>query len=344
MAIGGSESKTEADRPSPFDPKTLVSRKPSALPDIYEYVVVAGEATPREIRKDLAVSRSVAHSNLALLCEAGLVERVRRGVYRPATISIEPTTVRALCDLRSKRQFEICELAANRAELDVTAVENHLEMTPSNVRNAVVRLDESGFLEVHREPFENSRKEYRLSEEGERALRSLDAEEYRGWDCQETVAHETGIEGTPFRTAYEVEDAQFLFEADDEWLHPKRVASALGKNAKKAQQRFSKMAERGLLDCDAEAEKMVFSGTRKTRLLFDDLELYRLSNQYALDLYSVATNGSLSAPFTMDELYSALVVGETDVTIEELDGARGALKRAGLIDGNPHTGYNFTVG
>lgn len=344
MAIGDPESTTEADRPTPFDPTTLISRKPSALPDIYEYVVVAGEATPREIRKEIAVSRSVAHSNLALLCEAELVERIERGVYRPATSSLEPTTVRALCGLRSKRQFEICELAARGGELDVSAVENQLEMTPSNVRNTVVRLEDSGFLEVRREPFEKSRKEYRLADEGERALRSLDVEEYRGWDSRETVAHETGIEGTPFRTAYEVEDAQFLFEADDEWLHPKRVASALGKNAKKAQQRFSEMAERGLLDCNAEAQKMVFSGTRKTCRLFDEIELYRLSLQYALDLYSIATNGSLSAPFSMDELYSNLVGGGTKVTIAELDRARDALKRTGLLDGNPHAGYSFTIG
>lgn len=344
MAIGDSASKTEADRATPFDPTSLVSRKPSALPDIYEYIVVAERATPRAIREELAVSRSVVHSNVGLLCEVGLVERIERGVYQPATISLDPSSVRALGALRSKRQFEICELAAGGAELDVSAVGNQLEMSPSNVRNAVARLEEGGFLEVRREPFEKSRKEYRLTEVGERALRSLDVEEYRGWNWQETVAHETGIEGTAFRTAYEVEDARYLFENDDEWLHPERIASALGKNARKAQHRFSKMAERGLLDCNAEEQKLIFSGTRKTRLLFDELELYRLSLQHALDLYSIATNGSLSTPFTIDELYSTLVGEGTDVTIGDLDGARDALKRAGLLHGNPHAGYSFTIG
>jgi DNA-binding MarR family transcriptional regulator/ribosomal protein S25 len=344
MAISDTESESSVEGGEAFESAELVSKKPSALPRIYEYVVDAGRVTPREIQEGTNVSKSVAHSNLGTLRDVGLVQKVERGVYQPSPVSLEPAAVHALGELRSTRQFQICEAAAQASDLEVRTVADHLGMTHSNVRNAVLRLEESGFLAVRREPFENSRERYRLTDEGARALAALDVEEYRGWDWRETVAHETGIEGTAFRTAYEVEDANYLADAGDGWIHPQRVASSLGKNVKKTQLRFSKMAERGLLERDADDRKMVFDATGKTRRLFDELELYRLSIQRGLDLYSVATNGSLSAQFTMDELYAALVGGGAEVTIGELDGARDAVKRAGLLEGNPLTGYSFTIG
>lgn len=344
MAIGDSGSAPSTERADAFEPVELVSRKPSALPEIYEYVVDAVRATPSEIQEAVNVSKSVAHSNLGTLLDVGLVGKVERGVYRPSTVTLDPSVVSALGELRSARQFEICEFAARKSDLDVPTVGDRLGMSHSNVRNVVLRLEDSGFLIARREPFENSRKRYRLAEKGVRNLAALDVEEYRGWNWKETVAHETGIEATAFRTAYEVEDAHYLSKTDDEFLHPKRIASAFGKNVKKTQLRFSKMAERGLLECDAEDQKMIFDATAKTRRLFDELELYRLSKRHALGLYSVATNGSLSAAFTMDELYAALVGRGAEVTIGELDGARDALKRAGLLEGNPLTGYTFSIG
>lgn len=344
MALREPVRESSADVGDQFNPTSLVSRKPSALPAIYEYVVDAGRSTPIEIQEAVGVSKSVTHRNLQTLCDVGLVEKFERGRYRPSTISLDSTVISALGELRSTKQFDICSLAARTTSLDVPTVGDQLEMSYSNVRNAVHRLDESGFLEVRREPFENGRKLYRITAKGERTLRKLDVGRYLGWDYQESVAHENGLEGTPFRTPYEVEDAHYLSEEADGWLHPKRVASALGRNTKKTQLRFSKMAERGLLEQRVERRKLSFEATDHTRQLFDELDLFRISKGHELDLYSVATSGSLSSPFTTDELYAALVRRGAEVSTGELNAARDAFKRRGLLEGNPVSGYSFTIG
>lgn len=344
MSVSGETSEPATGGGDPFDPATLVSRKPSALPAIYAYVVDRERATPLAIREALGVSKSVVHSNLETLRQVALVERPDRGVYAPATISLDPDTVQALGELRSRQQLEFCRFASRAVDLDVSDVADRTGMAPSNVRNAARRLEASGFISVHREPFEKSRTRYRLSEAGARALASVDVDRYLCRDGRRTVAHETGIEGTAFRTAYEVEDAHHLSETEAEWLHPERVASALEKDAKQTQRRFTKMADRGLLERTTERKKLVFNPTERTTTLFDELELYRISMRYGLDLYSVATDDAVPAGFSNDDLYSALVGNGEDVSVREIASARTALKRAGLLRGNPATGYSFTVG
>lgn len=343
MAVSDAGPEPEGPEATGFDTIQLVTRKPSALPRIYEYVVEQGRTTPNALQEHLDVSGSVVHSNLRTLRDIGLVEKVGHGVYSPAVPAIDPDRVRTLGELRSVKQYGICRAASDVNDVDVAVLSERVGGSRSNVRAAAVRLAENGFLEKRRAPFENSRKRYRLSDEGRRSLEALDVDRYRGWDSRETVAHDTGIDGTEFRTAYEIEDAHHLSQADDEWIHPHRVAETLEKNGKKTQRRFAKMADRDLLERTAEPRKMVFSATRKTRSLCADLDLYDVSRTYELDLYSVARDGMLPEPFTLKQLYAALVKSGANPAVTELNDAKEVLKDVGVLDGDPLTGYSFAI-
>lgn len=344
MAVSDTSSEQSNADGTAFDPRALVSRKPSSLPTIYEYVYTAGTATPREIESQLDGSPTVVQPNLSTLIDLGLIERIEHGVYGPAAIPIDPASVHALGELRSEMQYEICRIASEGGEFDVSTMNERAGSTKSNVRAAVTRLADLGFLDLRREAHRNSYKRYRLSDHGKQSLAGIDVERYRGWDGRETVAHETGIEGTAFRTAYEVEDAHYLATVDATWVHPERVATSLGKEESKTRHRFASMAERGLFDVSAEREKIVFLSTTRTRALFDDLALYTIARAYELDLYSVANDERLVDAFSIEDLYSVLARRGSNPSVSDLNRAKTDLGAAGVLDGDRLTGYYFTIG
>jgi Mn-dependent DtxR family transcriptional regulator len=325
-----------------FDPAVLVTQKPSVLPEIYEYIITHGKTRPKAIQRNLDVSKSVTYSTLDKLQAVNLIEKTGYGVYEPADIALDPKSVYVLGELRSKKQYSICEFATEVNAFDAADLSEQLGGARSNVRAAAERLHEKQFLDRWWEPFAKSPKQYRVTSKGERALDSLDVETYLGWDGSEAVAFWDGIEGTEFHTPYEVEDVHYLANSTQEWVRPQEIASALEKNPKKTLKRLSKLEERGLITGDAIREKMMFKATRKSQSLFQSLRLFAISRTHNIEFYSLAKHDDKSGPWTPDELYSLFTERGTSPSIQRLNTALEDLKCAGLIDGNSRTGYSFT--
>lgn len=344
MATDQRRQATTQTPATDFDPTVLVTHKPSALPEIYEYIFTHEETRPKAIRRDLDVSKSVTYSTLDKLQTVGLIEKTGYGVYEPADIALEPHLVSALGELRSAKQYSICEFATEVNAFDAADLSEQLGGSRSNVRAAAERLREKEFLERWWEPFSKSPKRYRVTDTGKRALESLDVERYLGWDGSEAVAFRDGIDGTEFYTPYEVEDVHYLVRSKHEWVRPQEIASALAKNQKKTLERLSKLEERGLITGDAIREKMMFKATQKTQSLFQALQLLTISRTHGLDFYSLAKHAhdDRLGPWTLDELYSLFAERGSSPSIQRLTTAIEDLKCAGLIDGNSRTGYSFT--
>lgn len=326
-----------------FDPRALVSRKPSDLPAIYEYVITHGPTTPKEIRESVDVSPSVVPATLTKLQDVRLVDKVDHGVYAPAPMVLEPRVVSWLGELRSEKQYEVCRWAVEAADFDAGTLADHVGGTRSNVRTTATRLVEQGFLDQRLVPARTSRKRYRLTEAAKEALDALDIGRYRGWPSHRSVVQEGGVGGSPFLTAYEVEDAGVMAHADDDWHHPETVATALDRNVKKTRRRFKRLAERGLLEVTAEADKQVFRSTAKTGALIDHLRLFTYSRAVGLDVYSLAAADVLGEGFTLDELYDELARNGDSTAVRKLRRTKTALKCAGLLEGDRLTGYSFAI-
>jgi DNA-binding MarR family transcriptional regulator len=326
-----------------FDPTALISKRPSSVPTIYEAIVDGDGISPKEIGARIDASQSVVYTNVRTLLDHGLIAKVERGIYRPADIALDSAVLSNLGDLRSTRQYELCRVASEYAELDAATIADRLEMSRSNGRKTAQYLESGGFLSTRRVAYSRSRERFRLTVEADRALRTLEIDRYLGRDRRASVAHESGIEGTAFRTPYEVEDAHYLTAAEGTWFHPCSVARALDKNEKKTRVRFSKMAERGLLERTEEEHKLLFAATEKTRSMVAELDLYAISRQRDLDLYGVAKEQRVPGRFTIDDLYSALASNGGSVTVCEVHNARDALKRAGLLVGDRLSGYSFVL-
>lgn len=337
----GSNESAGPDR-CPLTP--LVPNKPSSLPIIFEYVVEEAPTSPKHIKADLGLTKSGVYPNLRKLRAIGLIEKVERGVYRPASTVPDPIAIYTIAELRSMTQYEVCRVIEEEGEVDVAFLADELGMVPQNVRDTANLVEERGFIVARRQPHPNSKKWYRLTEEAVEALDSLDATQYLGWEAGAIVPHATGIEGTPFRTAYEIEDAYYLREAATDWIHPTRLAADLDRDPDRTRGRFVSMAEQGLLESRLDEEKLYYTPTERARALFDELRLYEVSRRYGLDFYSIAVESTVDEPFTMDELYTALLDENSDVTIPGINQARDDLKHAGLLEGDTVNGYTFTLG
>lgn len=344
MAVDSSQSSDDGSSQGEFDPSSLVTKKPSSLPAIYGFISEHEPVTPKSIQAEVDVSKSVTFLSLDKLQALDLVVKTGRGRYELADISIGPETVQALGELRSRRQYEICRLAAEVEEFDVAEMRKRFGSSRSNVRATAVSLHEKQFLNRWWEPFAKSPKEYQVTDKAERALAALDVEAYLGRDGRHVSSHLGGIEGTPFRTAYEIEDAYFISESDDEWIRPDVIIEALDKHRKKTVKRLIAMEERGLLVGNPLREKMVFASTNKTETMVRNLRLYQISKAYGLDFCTLANRQRENGTMPIDELYSKLVEIGCTPSAQQLNSAKEDLKAAGLIEGNSRTGYSFSRG
>lgn len=335
---------TGGDGDTGFDPTALVSRKPSSLPSIYEFVYWDAPTSPKTIRRNLDVSTSVTNAALSKLLDLSLIERVDVGSYRPGSIALVPSAVRDLGRLRSDLQYRICRATATIGSIDAGGLSRHLGSTRSNVRAAAVALAREGFLERRWAPFDRSPMAYRVSETGRRMLESIDVDPHLDREGTSVVPHPSGIDGTEFRTSYEVEDARFIERADGAPITPDVVSSELGKDAKKTVDRLDSMAERGLVDATPVREKMVFEPGDVAISLDRHLALFEISRRYGLDFYSIGTDRGLSMKTTIPELYSRLVRMGYSPETTDLHAAKAELKAAGLLIGNSVAGYRFSSG
>lgn len=324
-----------------FDAASLVSKKPSSVPAIYEYSFEHPPTSPQEIQQSLNVSKSVTFSALDKLRRLELITRQKRGEYEPADITLDPPTVHELGQLRSQKQLEICRFAHYVDTFVASDLAREFDGSRSTLRQTAVHLRDKQFLHQRWEPFGKSPQAFQVTEQAERALSVVEVEDYLGRDGLHVSPHTSGIEGTAFRTAYEIEDAHYITQVDRPWVRPEEISSALDKNRKKTQRRLADMTDRGLLASKALREKMVFGETEKTASLMRDLRLYTVSKLHELDVYSIAKQTQPNELMTLDDLYSSLNAGECSLTPQTLASAIEDLKRADLIEGNSMSGYRF---
>lgn len=324
-----------------FDAVDLVSKKPSSVPLIFEHIMEEAPTSPKEIQDSVAISKSVTFSCLDKLLSLGLVNRPSRGEYEPDDITLHPDIVHVIGELRSRKQLELCRFAARVDAFETSDLTNEIGGHRSALRATAIQLSEKGFLNQKRKPFEKSPKSYRITEPAKRGLAVLDVEEYLGMDGRHVSPYPNGIEGTDFRTAYEIEDAHYIDQANHRWVRPDEIADSLDKNQKKTLMRLADMVDRGLLASKPRREKKVFEATDKTIEMVRDLRLFRISKAQQLDLYTLATQADSNESFTPDELYETLVGMGQSLTPQTLNTAIEELKRSELIEGNSRTGYRF---
>lgn len=344
MSTELTESNLPADSESVtgvFDAAGLVSRKPSSVPPIFEYIVEHAPASPKEIQNTIDVSKSVTFSCLDKLLNLGLVDRPSRGQYEPAEFSLHPDLVSTLCELRSLKQLDLCRFAARVETFETADLTDEFGGHRSALRATARRLSEKGFLTEERQPFEKSPKAYRITESAKRGLARVDIDRYLGRDGRHVSPYPNGIGTTDFRTAYEVEDAHYIAASDHRWISPDEISKALDKNHKKTLLRLADMEDRDLLASKPLQQKIVFEATERTKRLDRDLHLFRISKAQQLDFYTLATRSSPNQAYTPDELYEALVEMGQRLTPQTLNTALEELKRAELVEGNSRTGYRF---
>lgn len=326
-----------------FEPVNLVSKKPSSVPDIYAHIVKNAPTTPKDIQSKLNVSKSVTFSALDKLLDLGLIERPTYGEYETTDIVLDPDTVQNLGELRSKKQFEICRFSVDVDSFDVADLTMEFGGTRSMSRKTAVQLCDKRFLQQEWETFAKSPKAYQLTEQAVHALSNIEVSDYLGEDGRHVAPYTNGIEGTEFRTAYEIEDAHYMKRSERYWIRPDEIASSLNKNRKKTLSRLADMDDRGLLASKALREKMVFMTTEKTESLILDLRLFTISKLLELDFYSIAKQTKADEVSTPDNLYSSLIEKGCTLTPQALNSAIEDLKHAELIEGNSISGYRFLI-
>lgn len=324
-----------------FDVTVLVTKKPSSVPAIYQFIIEQSPITPKSVREELGVSKSVTFSALDKLQRLGLVEQIGYGEYQLADIALHSETVWRLGELRSKRQFDFCRFAAQAGRFDVADLRIEFGGHRSTLRRIAVQLRDKQFLEQEEESFEKSPRAYRLTKAAEHALGRINVEYHLGRDGRYVSPHTTGIGDTEFRTSYEIEDAHHIARSNREWVEPEELAQQLDKNHKKTLSRLAAMEDRGLLESKPLREKMVFEANLKTQSLIHDLHLFAFSKEHQLDLYGVAKQSDAEAGLTLDKVYSTLQKAGYQTTPKRLAAVLNELKRAELIEGNSRTGYRF---
>lgn len=336
------EEGSTAARPGPLDVGPLISNNPSALPEVYEAVHSARTAAPAEIGARTGRDRQVVHANLDRLVAAGLVAERTDSTYRPVEPALAPAVVQSLAELGSTLRWELCAFAVDEGDLVVEDVREAFDLSSSNARKLLNALADAGYLAKRSGARDGSRVTYRITEAGERALVELeDPAQYLDHDGETVEHYATGIEGTAFRTAYEVEDAALVAR-----LGPVTVGGLLAetdKEEKSTRRRLARLADRGLLEETRRRGHNEYRPTPRTRRMVDAVR--DLENERRLWAWErtvpPACRERLPDPFFPDDVFEAFSALLDDASPDLADRYVSRWKSAGLVEGNRHEGFRL---
>lgn len=324
-----------------LDTSALITHNNTALPEVYDAVYSTRTTTPPEISSSVKLSRQVVHQNLERLVDAGLVRR-EESTYHLIEPTLRPTVVQSLSELGSLLRLELCTVAVDRERLTVADARGAVDRSTSNTRKILNALADDGYLGKRASLPDEGHLVYQLTEHGTHALESLEEPtRFCDRDGATVTYHSTGIEGTAFRTAYEIEDAYLIARHGGATVID--LLAGTDKEEKAMRRRLNDLAQRDLLTKTRRRTQNVYRRTPRTRTMVesvraceDDRRLHEWS-----DRIPDGCREGLLEPFFPTHLFDIFSTLLHDPQPDLADEYIKKWKAAGLIDGNRHSGFRI---
>lgn len=322
--------------------EALITNNDTDLPEVYAQIYTAGTASPTEIRTALQCDRQTVHRNLDRLVDAGVIVQEETTAYSPLEPAPAPTVVQSLAELGSSLRLELCSFAVNEGALVVEDARKAFEMSSSNLRKTLNALAADGYLAKRSGRQDEGLLAYRVTDRGSEALATLDDPgEYRNRDGTAISHYTNGIEGSPFRTAYEIEDVSIIAQREE--CTVAELLAATEKDEKATRRRLDRLAKRGLLDVTQRQARNLYRPTPRTQQMIS--EIRSLEDERRLQLWEASIPATLrdTLPnwFFPEELFRAFEAELNEPRSGLADEYISTWKRAGLIEGNRHRGFRF---
>jgi len=320
----------------------LITNNDTFLPEVYAHVYSSETASPTDISTALQCDRQTVHRNLQRLVSAGLVDREDETNYSLVEPSLFPTVVQSVAELGSSLRLELCEFAVDEGAVVVDDTTRAFEMSSANLRKTLNALADDGYLAKRSSRQAEGLLTYHVTDRGTSELDGLDdPTEYLEKDGSSVVHYPNGIEGTAFRTAYEIEDAYVVSGREECTIA--ELLEETNKEEKSTRQRLKRLTERGLLEATRREAQNLYRPSPRTRQLVT--EVRSLEDERRLQAWTEtippALRDALPDRFFPEELFRALDTELHDADSGLADRHISTWKQAGLIEGNRHRGFSI---
>lgn len=319
----------------------LITHNQTALPEVYGVVYATHTTTPPDIVSTTGLSRQAVHTNLNRLAKAGLIGH-EDSTYCLVEPALPPTVVQSLAELGSDLRLDVCTVVVDRHSITVTQLQEVIDRSESNTRKILNALAEDDYLTKRESPYDEGRLIYRVTEDGTRALDSLaDPTEYCGRAGTSVTHHSSGIEGTAFRTAYEIEDTYRIAKLETATVS--EVLADTDKEEKATRRRLDQLVQRGFLSKTHRREKNVYRPTPRTQTMIEAIRTCEDKRRLTKWQHQIpeACLQRLPDPFFPTDLYEVLADLLHDPAAGLADEYIQAWKTVGFIDGNRGTGFQI---
>lgn len=337
-----SSSNLEGPSTPPPDIDPLITQNKTVLPEVYEHVYLAQMVEPTAISTKTGLNRQVVHKNLRRLVDAGLVRQQGVNTYQLAEPTLEPTVVQSLSELGSPLRWAICAFAVDQGKLVVTDLQRAFDVAPSNARNILNALAENGYLAKRESARANGVLVYHVTDEGTRALQTLEnPTAYLGREGETVQHYANGIEGTPFRTAYGIEDVYIISQHGGATVN--ELLTEIDKAEKATRRRLNRLTERNVLEKTRRRERNTYSPTPRTRAMIEAVR--GLEDDRRLQAWKTripeACVKQVPEPFFPKHIFEVFSKLLHRTSPELADEYITIWKAAGLVKGNRSRGFRF---
>lgn len=328
--------------PPPLDSRTLITHNETVLPEVYAPIHATRTAAPTAISSTTGLARQVVHRNLKRLVDAGAVARHDPATYRLIEPALAPTVVQSLSEVGSPLRLDLCGVAVDHDRIVVDEARRAIDLSESNARKILNALAADGYLAKRESRQDEGVLVYRITAQGARALRALeDPAAFCGRDGETVQHHPTGIEGTAFRTAYEVEDAYLIAQRGGTTVAD--LLAEMDKAEKATRRRLARLTERGLLEETRRRETNVYRPTPRTRTMISgvrECEDDRRLQAWTTEIPDACLK-RVPEPFFPEHVFEVFLTLLHDASPELADEYITTWKAAGLIEGNRNSGFRF---
>lgn len=325
-----------------LDVAPLLTNNDTVLPAVYDVLYRTGTPTAVAIASRIGSSRQVVHANLDRLETAGLAATLDDSTYRLVTPAPDPAVVQSLAGLGSRLRKELCAFAVDEGVVHVGDVRAAFDRSASNARKVLNDLADDGYLYKQSGGGGEGLLTYSATETGRRELRRLeDPTAYRDRSGESVAHHADGIEGTAFRTAYEVEDVHVVAEAGSATVD--ELLAATEKSETATRRRLDRLVDRGLLEVRRREARNVYRPAPRTRAMIGtlrDLADERRRRAWR-ETVPDGVREALPEPFYPEDLYELLATELHEASPSLADEYVAGWKDADLVEGNRIQGFRF---
>lgn len=337
------QSRRSEPRPRELVVEPLLTNNATVLPEVYECLYAAETATAVDVTSGVGTSRQVVHANLGRLVDAGLATRDDDSTYRLVRPALAPAVVQSLTELGSPLRRDLCGYAVDERTIAVRDVRDRFDLSAANARKILNALADDGFLSKRSGDAEGGLLTYEVTTAGARALEALDDPRvYLGRDGDSVAHHASGIEGTAFHTAYEVEDVYVIAQSGETTVD--ELLAATEKSATATRRRLDRLVDRGLLEESRREGRNTYRPAPRTGRTVEAVRT--LEDERRRRAWKLAPpdrlRDRLPDPFFPEDLYRVLSTFFHETPPSLVNEYVRAWKDAGLVAGNRQRGLRFT--